>query len=160
MPATYEPIATTTLTSNTTAVSFTSIPGTYTDLVLVFVGISTPAGVAGLYISGINGDGGTNYSNTIIQADGTSAATFRDTNANGMNIGLINSTQTNSIFQFMNYSNTTTFKTVLARANDSSALVRAAIGLWRNTAAITSFSVSMNTIAAGTTATLYGIKSA
>jgi len=35
MPKTYEPIATTTLGSNQTTITFSSIPSTYTDLVIV-----------------------------------------------------------------------------------------------------------------------------
>jgi len=60
----------------------------------------------------------------------------------------------------MNYSNTTTYKTFLGRGNDPSSFVRQGVGLWRNTAAITSFSVSGVTFSTGVTATLYGIKAA
>lgn len=160
MPTTYEPIATTTLSSTATTISFTSIPGTYTDLVLIVSGTQTGSGVAGLYIASINSDAGTNYSRTLLQGNGSTASSARGTNEDSMNIGLIGSTQTNSIFQFMNYSNSTTFKTILARGNDSSALVRASVALWRNTSAITSFNLSGVTFSVGTTATLYGIKAA
>ena len=160
MAVTYEPIATTTLTSNSTAIAFTSIPSTYTDLICVVVGTQTGSGVAGLYISAINGDTGTNYCTTIIQGDASSALSYKGTTVDAMNIGLINAGQTNSIFQFMNYKNTTTHKIVLARGNDANALVRQGVGVWRNNSAITSFSISMATIATGTTATLYGIAAA
>lgn len=160
MAVTYEPIATTTLTSNTTAIVFSSIPSTYTDLICVVVGTHTGSGVAGLYISSINGDTGTNYCTTIIQGDSSAALSYKGNNVDAMNIGLINSAQSNSIFQFMNYGNTITHKIVLARGNDANALVRQGVGVWRNNSAITSFSVSMSTIASGTTATLYGIKAA
>jgi len=46
MPATYDCIATTTLTSTASSVVFSSIPQTYTDLVVVFVGKNTTANVA------------------------------------------------------------------------------------------------------------------
>ena len=43
MPATYEPIATTTLGSAATNITFSSIPATYTDLRLVLVARSDRA---------------------------------------------------------------------------------------------------------------------
>jgi hypothetical protein len=68
------------------------------------------------------------------------------------------------LLQFMNYSNATTYKTVLSRSNvAASASVSANVGLWRNTAAITSIKLyvypSYNFVA-GSTFTLYGIKAA
>jgi hypothetical protein len=158
--ATYTPIATTTLTGTTATISFTSIPGTYTDLVLVVAGTHTGSGVAGLYISSINGDTGANYSRTLLQGNGSSASSSRGTGETSLNIGLISDAQSNSIFHFMNYSNATTYKTLLSRGNDASALVRAGVALWRNTAAITSFNLSGVTFSIGVTATLYGIAAA
>ena len=46
MPATYEPIASTTLGASAAAIEFTSIPGTYTDLVVVLQGQPQPLGQA------------------------------------------------------------------------------------------------------------------
>jgi hypothetical protein len=156
MPATYEPIATTTLGSTASSVTFSSISGTYTDLVLVTSNTSS-GGLGGVYLDQINGDTGTNYSHTKIFGTGSVAGSDRNTSDTGVNIGLSNSTQCNNIFHFMNYSNTTTNKTVLARGNSASGQTRASITLWRNTAAITSFRLSGVTFDIGSTFTLYGI---
>jgi len=157
---TYEAIATTTLTSDTGTITFSSIPQTYTDLVVVMAGTWTGSGVAGVRIGSINGDTGANYSNTLLQGNGSTVIPARDTSDTTMNLGLIGSVQTNSIFHFMNYSNTTTYKTVLSRGNDASAFIRAGVGLWRNTAAITSFTISNVTFSTGTSVSIYGIKAA
>jgi anti-sigma-K factor RskA len=64
---------------------------------------------------------------------------------------------------FMNYSNTTTYKTTLSRFASTLYQVWTHAGLWRNTAAINSIKVyttagaNFNT---GSTFTLYGIKAA
>jgi len=44
MPITYEPIATTTLSSAQSSVTFSSISGSYTDLVLVFSDVKLSSG--------------------------------------------------------------------------------------------------------------------
>jgi hypothetical protein len=72
MAITYEPIATTTLGSAAADVTFTSISGTYTDLVLVAV---TQIGSSGDYLGvQFNSDTGTNYSRTRLSGNGTSAS--------------------------------------------------------------------------------------
>jgi hypothetical protein len=162
MPSTYEPIATTTLVSTNSTITFTSIPGTYTDLVCVLNGRTTGT-VRGINIASINSDGGSNYSGTILQGSSGGAGSDRNSSQTSANIALLDDGQSNSIFNFMNYSNTTTYKTILARGNaPTRSFVRAAVGLWRNTAAITSFSITIggDDFTSGTTATLYGIKSA
>ena len=98
-------------TTSGTSFTFSSIPSTYTDLVCIVSGTHTGSGVAGLRIGSINSDGGSNYSDTLLQGNGSSASSAKDTSDTSMNIGLISSTQSNSIFHFMNYSNTTTYKT-------------------------------------------------
>ncbi len=80
MANTYEPIATTTLTSASSSVVFSSIPQTYTDLVVVFVGKNTTANVAMTGEFDLNGDGGNNYSSTQLNYDNTSG---RGTGNNG-----------------------------------------------------------------------------
>lgn len=159
MPATYTPIATTTLGSTASSVTLSSIPSTYTDLILVITNTSG-GGLAGVYLSEINSDTGTNYSSTKIYGTGSVAGSDRNSNDTTVNIGLSNSTQCNNIFHFMNYSNTTTYKTVLARGNSAGGQTRASVTLWRNTSAITSFKISGVTFDVGSTFTLYGIKAA
>jgi hypothetical protein len=163
MAKTYDPIQTQTLGSAVASVTFSSIPATYTDLVLVYAGVIASGGEVGLTIR-FNGDSGSNYSKTDVVGNGSAASSARDSNYTEANIGLASSTvQANSIFHIMNYANTTTNKTVLARGNNSAGYVRLGVGLWRSTAAITSVtliaggSVNFNI---GTVATLYGIKSA
>jgi hypothetical protein len=165
MPATYEPIATTTLGSAQASFSFTSIPGTYTDLVAVVVAASS----GNLKIE-LNSDTGTNYSNTVLYGTGvpgSNALSARNINSTGLLFGTGANTVGNGVnlYHFMNYSNTTTNKTVFSRSgnNETGGLVRADIGLWRNTSAITSirFISSLGAdLATGSVFTLYGIKAA
>jgi hypothetical protein len=72
------------------------------------------------------------------------------------------SSQSHVISHIQNYSNSTTHKTILARSNYAISGVKASVGLWSNTAAITSIECGTggsNTFSAGTTFSLYGIKS-
>jgi hypothetical protein len=160
MPSTYEPIATQTLGSAAASVTFSSIPSTYTDLIAVFNGAST-GGFESVRVT-INSDTGSNYSRILLIGTGSVAGLSRANNESYLTLGAMNTTNSTNLWQFMNYSNTTTNKTVLARANVASNTVRENLGLWRNTSAITQldFSASVSTIAAGSTITLYGIKAA
>jgi hypothetical protein len=157
MASTYEKIATNTLGSTTTTVTFSSIAGTYTDLVLVIAGTSIGADYT--ITLRFNSDTGSNYSATFLQGNGTAASSTRDTTQTSMNAGSITTVQSNSIISIQNYSNTTTYKTVFGRANASGARMRNYAGLWRNTAAINSVAVTTNgtDFATGCTFTLYGI---
>ena len=158
---TYIPIAKTTVATAAATVTLSSIPATFTDLILIVQGTLSGGntGSAGIRV---NGDTGNNYSATQLDGDGSSAASYTDTNQSWMNIGILRGNgQSNSIFHFQNYANTTTYKTILARGNDGAGYVRAAVGLWRSTSAINSISIynpSYN-YAVGTTLSLYGIKS-
>jgi len=67
------------------------------------------------------------------------------------------------IFQFMNYSNTTTYKTVVYRQNEAANFISAGVSLWRSTSAINRITLnatSTNSLQSGTTVSLYGIASA
>jgi hypothetical protein len=177
MPAgsTYTPIATTTLGSAQATVTFSSISGSYTDLVLV-VNAATTHSQATFVNMRFNSDSGSNYSYTELYADGNNAASVRGTNEAQAWLGpdvSISTTlgQSVTIGQIMNYSNTTTYKTHLGRTNRASSALdyfgtNAVVGLWRSTAAITSITVR-NTrggteynFATGSTFTLYGIAAA
>jgi len=165
MPAgsTYTPIATTTLGSAQSDYTFSSISGSYTDLVLVYAGTGTSTNTHAVRFR-FNGDTGTNYSYTYLRGDGSSAVSARASNSSFM-LAISNTTETgmnNSIIQIQNYANSTTFKTALVRGNDALARVEAIVNLWRSTAAITSITIlpESGTLDAGTTLTLYGIASA
>jgi hypothetical protein len=159
MPSTYTPIATQTLTGSTGSVSFASIPSTYTDLILTIDG--TVGSNCGIQMR-FNSDSGSNYSFTRMTGDGSSASSDRSSNATFMELGFyVSSTRNMNIVQIMNYSNTTTNKTVLNRANAQSVNIgaQAYAELWRNTSAINAISLSASgNFSTGSTFTLYGIK--
>ena len=163
MAKTYTPIAAQTLTTDTANVTFSSISSAYTDLVIVFAGTSaTGNNYMGLQF---NGDTGNNYSNTSIRGNGTSAQSGRLPNQPQADVAYgspVNTDQNNTIMQIQNYSNTTTYKTMLCRSNSASIETGAAVALWRNTAAITSIVLKLtsNNFAIGSTFSLYGIKAA
>jgi hypothetical protein len=157
MSATYEPIATTTLGSASPSITFSSIPSTYTDLIIVLAGsYSSQADIALRF----NGDSGSNYSRTVVYGTGSTAASTRDTNNTLIAPAYFSTNQSVAVMSIMNYANTTTYKTVLSRSNDASANTSAVVGMWRNTNAINSLTFSYTNIAAGTTCTLYGIEAA
>lgn len=165
MPVTYEPIATTTLGSAQNSVTFSTISGSYTDLVLVTY-IPTVSTNSDVYIR-VNGDTGSNYSATWLRGNGTSAtSTFNSNNAAGYRISDNGSPTTGSasllITHFMSYSNTTTNKTMISRANNSATGLDATVGLWRNTNAINSITIRLitNNMNTGSIFTLYGVKAA
>jgi hypothetical protein len=165
MPSTYTPIATTTITgSSSTTINFTSIPSTYTDLVLVLQGTAN-SNYWDLYIR-FNSDTGSNYSVTRLFGSSAGAGSNRltsDTLIQSTYYGNLGTGQSNQILNVMNYANTTTNKTVLVRANNTANGVDASVGLYRSTAAINAINLLMfsgGSFQVGTTATLYGIKAA
>ena len=173
LASTYTPIASQTLGSAAASVTFSSIPSTYTDLVLVIAGKNTASGYGwGLQF---NSDTGADYSWTMMEGSGTAATSTRGggTGATGQSIYFVSNqgisdSQGNAIVNIQNYANTTTYKTPVLRENNPSSTtypgLSASVGLWRNTSAINAVTLMVpaagTTIAAGTTATLYGITAA
>lgn len=162
MPATYDKIATATAAGGATSISFTSIPSTYTDLVIVINGAYSAA--VGVYVqfNGDNSPSGTNYSQTLLFGTGSAASSTRASNFNWAAIGYLGSENSTTICSIMNYANTTTFKTAIGRGNSASNLTLSSVALWRSTAAINRVDLlsTTSTYTAGTTATIYGIKAA
>jgi hypothetical protein len=167
MAATYNTIATTTLSSGTATVTFSAIASSYTDLVVVMNVAATAASSTGFGMY-FNSDTATNYSDTRINGDGTTATSVRGTGQARIlqasySIPEIASTFSPVITHIFNYTNTTTFKTTLTRSNSAATAVQTIAGVWRATpAAITSvtFYTFAGTFATGSTFTLYGIKAA
>lgn len=163
---TYEAIATTTLSSASSNVSFTSIPGTYTDLVIVIAiaGVSAQE-TPNMYF---NGDNSALYSTTQIIGNGTTASSNSTTNTTYFyGIGSKNSGQTtgvsNIIVQVPNYSNTSYNKTIISRNNSTPTEVNLIVGLYRSTNAVSSINFTVqggNTYSTGTMFSIYGIKAA
>lgn len=167
MALTYEPINTVTTTGSQATVSFSSIPQTYTDLVLCG---STRRGVNGAGDAGwsvtFNGDTGANYSQVMMYAGGSNAFANRNntfqTGAVGDGVFCANE------MHIMNYSQSNTAKILITRmmvygssspATDS----RMSENLWRGSgnAAITSITLSpVSGFWDGSVITLYGIKAA
>ena len=161
MAATYEPIATTTLGSATLTVTFSSIPSTYTDLVIAATGLTT---LGTTLTMRFNGDTATNYSDTHLygHASGVNGS-GRNTSSNQMFLfNWYNDSQGTGLINIQNYANTTTNKTVIMRGGQAGYNVWATVGLWRNTSAINSVAVIADATAfeIGATFTLYGIAAA
>jgi hypothetical protein len=163
MPATYEPIATQTLASAATSITFSSIPSTYTDLRLVLTNTASGGTQFILFNSSA-----TDYSNTYLLGDGTSATSGRSTSYPRLDLN--SQDAGNSVVQLhtvdiFSYAGST-YKTCLITSShdqNGSGQVNAQVGLWQNTAAINRIDIdlaSTNTYSIGTTATLYGIKAA
>jgi len=160
--STYTPIATTTLVSNQTSVTFNSFSG-YTDLILIGNFKNTTPVDMNLQF---NSDTAGNYSYTQMYGDGTSVASLKGTNSSGIvtdnGAAGFGTDWSNVIIHIMNYSNTTTYKTALTR-NNAPISTGVTAGVWRNTNAITSLDYSASSssaIATGSTFTLYGILAA
>lgn len=171
--ATYEPIATSTVSgSSITSYTFSSISSSYTDLILICSLQSTRAtdGSVSVRIR-LNGDTATNYSSTQIYGNGTSALSGISSTADAIyQIGEApgGPTLTNvfgltkiNLFSYTGSTNKSVLSEWAADRNGAGITGRT-VGLWRNTAAITSITVycSTNNIAVGSTLSLYGIKAA
>lgn len=163
MAATYEPIASVTLSVHG-LVDFTSIPSNYTDLVIAVMAKSNQASGTTLYMR-FNSDTGTNYSITRLRGDGSAASSNRGANLTYLtpaNLSAESGEFSTYIINVMNYANANVYKTILASGANSESDVRRAVGLWRDLTAISTIRVSSTVggLEAGSTASLYGIKAA
>jgi hypothetical protein len=164
--STYTPISTQTLSSTATTVTFSSIPSTYTDLVLTMVVTADSTAFNVFYR--LNSDSSSNYSWTLMGGDGTSAGSVKIASQPEGRLtyyaAVRSSTPTFTQANFMNYSNTTTKKTVISRSNRTSDGVEYAVNNWFNATpqAINNISIFANVgaFAAGSTFTLHGISAA
>lgn len=168
MANTYVAIATVTVGSgSTTSIEFSSIPSTYTDLLLKISARNSSGGDQGIFIKFNNST--SNRSHRYLASDGSSASSSSGTDGY---IGTISSSATASIFNntevyISNYagSNNKSFSVDNVTENNaaSPSYMNFVAGLWSNSSAITSINIYIGS--AGTinysqysTATLYGIK--
>ena len=171
MPATYEPIASVTLGSTSTSVTFSSIPATYTDLV---VACSARFGSASGSRIRFNSDTATNYSSTYLLG-AASAGSGRFSNVTSIRNNHIwgDATVANQFTPYgvsiQSYSSTSVYKTVLwtygtgGGLQGSNSETGKIVGLWRSTAAITTIEFApfnATSYQIGSTFSLFGIKAA
>lgn len=166
MAKTYTPIATQKITASSASITFSSIPATYTDLVLIASARSLYNGTNDAIFIQVNGDSSALYSRTELYNGATgrssSETSFRYHGKVAGNTSTGGTFATSNI-NFLNYSNTTTFKTVTARcgmADPTYTEVKMSVGLYRSTSAISSMLLtteSTTNFAPGSTFTLYGI---
>lgn len=172
MPATYEPIATTTLTGMAYSISITSIPQTYTDLRCV---LSARCDTT-TYDCTIQMNIGTasGCSSVFIDTYGTSVIQNRLTNVSYLDVGSCpGGTSTSSsifavsIHDILNYTQTNLPKVILSKsANEynvnGTGQVQRTMGVnyQLNAVSTVNFLSGTGGFIAGTTLTVYGIKAA
>jgi hypothetical protein len=155
MASTYEKIATQTV-SAVSSITFSSIPATYTDLVLIGAGNSSSSGTLYLQFNSVTSN---QYSYTSLYGTGSSAASGSTVAGAFGYVGFYNTNQSNFICNLQNYSNSTTYKTTISRTNSSDYVATTAM-LWANNSSINSILIAPNSGNFTGTVTLYGIKAA
>ena len=170
MANTYTLIQAQTLTTSAASVTFSSIPATYTDLVLR-VSSRTDAATANdnLQVT-FNSDSATNYSMTRLTGTGSAASSLNASAQIFARVGWTDgNTATASTFGSMEVyipsylvSQNKPFSSfAVSEQNATAANMDAIADLWRNTAAITSLNIISNNsgnLLTGSSFYLYGIK--
>ena len=157
---TYDPIASTTLTSSASSVTFSSldtIAAGYRDLVLVVQATATTSFAS--FFHRFNGDSGSNYNRVWMYGDGSSTASQAQSSVAQYHPGNFRTAVSQGISHIMDFSATDKHKSIISRVEDTGIATYAAAGRWANTSAITSIEIftSSNAFAAGSTFSLYGI---
>jgi hypothetical protein len=178
MPATYDQLAYELVTTAKSTVTFSSIPQTYTDLVLVGYGSQANADSVVFRVGNNTVDSGNNYSATWGQFSSTRTAgqdyvgaapiSNRAANTNvAVLVGWQASVSTTGVFsgetQIFNYSSTSSFKTFVGtevNTDNTGGFLENHVTTWRNTAAINIIQMfnRNGNFAVGTSFSLYGIK--
>lgn len=163
MPATYEPIATTTVSGGSTnTITFNSIPGTYTDLRLI-CNYSLTGGSA-LFVT-VNNNTSSIYSSTEINADGSLVQSSRRTNFDKFSLSSNGTERAFHDINFFSYAGSTNKTCLISQSldkNTSGYLVRY-VGLAQTTSAITRIDLALGNpefFTSGSVFTLFGIKAA
>jgi hypothetical protein len=165
----YESIATVTLGSAASTISFTSIPSTYQHLQVRGIARGTFALAEIPIRMRFNSDTGNNYARHILEGDGVTAAAYAASTGNLMSIGTATaSTAGASMFQgvvadVLDYKDTNKYKTLRnLSGNDrnGSGAISFTSGLWMNTNAVTSITIFADSgnLDQYSSFALYGIK--
>jgi len=168
----YDALATITVPSGGAAtISFTGIPSTYKHLQLRGIGRSDLSGSGnniGMYMQ-FNSDSGSNYNWHELYGNGSAAYAYGQGDT-GMNVnphspraGDTASSFAGNVVDILDYANTSKYKTTRALAgNDTNGggFMHLTSGLWRNTAAITAITLTLESsnFAQYSSFALYGIR--
>jgi len=164
--STYEPIANATGTGSSGQVTFSSIPGTYTDLILVTHYIDVQIDNLGLRF---NSDSGSNYSRTSMYGTGSSRSSSKNSNQTyAYTMYKDTNTTTDPVYattQIMNYSSSATYKNLINRTGTKSGStynVFLQTLVWRSNNAITQIDIYSGNANFSTNCkwTLFGVKAA
>lgn len=172
MANTYTLINSTSLSSSAASVTFSSIPATYTDLVLTVSARTDNGNVDDSLLLTINSTGGTAYSRTWLRGNGAAASSGRSSSTNAYSsdrMGLTASTATSSTFgslklyipSYTASQNKPFAMFGVGETNATTAYMGVNAGLWSNTSAITQIDcapTSGTNFVSGSTFWLYGIK--
>jgi hypothetical protein len=164
----FESIATTTLTTATSTITFSSIPATYTHLQIRAIARVTNAVSELDIITQFNSDTASNYSSHQLYGDGSSAASghFLGTNMTLYYTSGASAIANNfgcAIIDILDYANTNKYKTTRSLSgtdNNGTGYALFRSGNWRSTSAITSITLtpSSGNIAQYSSFALYGVK--
>jgi len=164
----YESIATITVGSGgSSSISFTSIPGTFTHLQIR--GIARRSSGNTNTIVRFNSDSGNNYAAHYLVGNGSSASAGAESSVSRFYLDILTASATSysaGVMDILDYSNTNKYKVARTLAGidlNGSGTVWLASGLWQNTAAITTVTLSLESSAnfeQYTHFALYGIKGA
>jgi hypothetical protein len=167
MATTYVQIATSTAPLlGSASFSFTSIPSTYTDLILVYSGRTSEI-TGTFYEVSLTLNGSTSgFSAKQLYADGSSSGSSSPTTRQaGLlgNVATTSNTFCNNQIYFSNYAgsaNKSYSVNSVTENNAATSYISILAGLWSNTAAISSMSIAPTSgnFVQYSTATLYGIK--
>jgi hypothetical protein len=175
MPSTYTLISSNVLGSNSASVTFSSIPATFTDLVIRASVRTSEGGRRGNILIQLNSDSATNYSSTWILGYSSTPSSARQSNSTSLfgneDNTNGNTTTSNTFGSFELYlpnylaSQNKPMSAIGIIENNSDIDGQYGIfpiaGLWRNTAAVTSitlFNTSTFEFSSGSSFYLYGIK--
>lgn len=169
----YESIQTTIVgAGGQSSITFTAIPSTYKHLQIRGIGRSDLAGAGnniGMYMT-FNGDSGSNYNWHELYTNGGGSTYAYGQADSGMNVnphspraGDTASTFSGNIIDILDYTNTnknTTVKALSGNDTNGGGWVHLTSGLWRNTVAVTSITMTMESsnFAQYSAFALYGIK--
>lgn len=156
------------ISSTTATVTFSSIPGTYTQLRMYVVSRTDDTATFGTIYQQLNTDTGSNYDSQVTQSVGGTVASGAVSGATHLQVGDTAAANSPSgafagnVYDYPFYTDAV-HKTVLGQStqprSDGTILAIQSVARWRNTAAITQIDLfaSAGSFVAGSRFTLYGL---